>query len=104
MQLLTTHLTLPMAGGLLLIGMMMGILYYLMLWYSLKILLRIKRRGVFLFVSAAVRIFMLIFIALYAAQNEAGRFLLVIAGFIITRIVCLRGVKQHLKNIKGTDA
>lgn len=104
MQILSTTLTWPVAGGLILIGMMTGILYYLMLWQSLKYLPRFKRRGAFLFASAAVRIFMLIFIALYAARDDAGRFLLVIAGFIITRIVCLGAVKRGLKNNVGESS
>lgn len=84
------------------IGVATGIVYYVLLWYSLKLLPKVKQRGLFLFASAAFRIFILILTALYFSHDHAGRFLLIIIGFILTRVVCLNVVKHHLhKNSVG---
>lgn len=82
------------------IGMIAGVLYYLLLWYSLKILPHVKRRGLFLFLSACIRIFMLIFTAVYFANDHAGRFILIIIGFILTRVTCINIIKNQIKNKK----
>lgn len=84
------------------IGMSAGGLYYLLLWHSLKILPRVKRRGMFLFLSAGVRIFMLIFTAVYFANDHAGRFILIIIGFILTRVICINMIKKQIKNKKDS--
>ena len=75
-------------------GAILSLLYFGLLWYSLKLLPKIKKRGLFLFVSAALRLFLFLFLAVYLAQNHAGRFLWIVLGFITTRLILLSFIKN----------
>ena len=75
-------------------GVLLSVLYLGLLWYSLKLLPKIKRRGLFLFASAALRLFLFLFLAVYLAQNHAGRFLWIVIGFITTRLILLSFIKN----------
>lgn len=75
-------------------GALLSVLYLGLLWYSLKLLPKIKRRGLFLFFSAAVRLFLFLFLAVYLAQDHAGRFLWIVIGFITTRLILLSFIKN----------
>ena len=43
-------------------GGILSLIYLELLWYSLKLLPKIKRKGLFLFASAAIRIFLFLFL------------------------------------------
>ena len=75
-------------------GALLSILYLGLLWYSVKLLPKIKKRGLFLFASAVVRLFLFLFLAVYLAQNHAGRFLWIVIGFITTRLILLSFIKN----------
>ena len=75
-------------------GGILSILYLGLLWYSVKLLPKIKKRGLFLFGSATARIFLFLFLAIYLSQNHAGRFLWIVIGFVITRLVLLSFIKN----------
>ena len=75
-------------------GALLSVLYLGLLWYSVKLLPKIKKRGLFLFVSAAIRLFLFLFLAVYLAQNHAGRFLWIVIGFITVRLVLLSFIKN----------
>ena len=78
----------------LIMGTLLSVLYLGLLWYSLKLLPKIKKRGLFLFASAALRLFLFLFLAVYLAQNHAGRFLWIVIGFIVTRLILLSFIKN----------
>ena len=78
----------------LIIGAILSILYLGLLWYSLKLLPKIKKRGLFLFGSAALRLFLFLFLAVYLAKENAGRFLWIVIGFITVRLILLSFIKN----------
>ena len=78
-------------------GGLLSIMYLGLLWNSLKLLPKIKKKGLFLFVSAALRLFLFLFLAVYLAQNHAGRFLWIVLGFITIRLIVLSFVKNKRK-------
>ena len=76
-------------------GGLLSLLYLGLLWYSIKLLPKIiKKRGLFLFASAVVRLFLFLFLAVYLAQNHAGKFLWIVIGFITTRLILLSFIKN----------
>ena len=91
-----TNINLPYSDILtaLLMGSVLSALYLGLLWYSLKLLPKIKKRGLFLFCSAALRLFLFLFLAVYLAKNHAGRFLWIVLGFIATRLILLSFIKN----------
>ena len=78
-------------------GGILSLIYLGLLWYSLKLLPRIKQKGIFLFISAALRLFLFLFLAVWLAQNHAGRFLWIFLGFICVRLVILSKIKNRGK-------
>ena len=76
------------------LGGILSILYLGLLWYSVKLLPKIKKRGLFLFISAALRLFLFLFLAVYLAQNNVGRFLWIVIGFMVTRLILLSFIKN----------
>lgn len=91
-----TNINLPYSSILtsFLIGGILSILYLGLLWYSVKLLSKIKKRGLFLFASATLRLFLFLFFAVYLAQNHAGKFLWIVIGFITTRLILLSFIKN----------
>ena len=80
-----------------LMGGVLSFIYLGLLWYSVKLLPKMKKRGLFLFISAVIRLFFFIFFAIYLSQNHAGRFLWIVIGFITTRLVLLSFIKNKRK-------
>ena len=75
-------------------GGILSLIYLELLWYSLKLLPKIKRKGLFLFASAAIRIFLFLFLAISLSQNHAGRFLWIVIGFVSVRLFLLSRIKN----------
>ncbi|MBR4927222.1 MAG: hypothetical protein IKY98_02730 [Alphaproteobacteria bacterium] len=84
-------------GYALLTGIILGIVYLFLLWQTLLKLPSIKQKGLFLFLSAAIRLTMLIFVALHFSYESGGRFLIIIIGFILTRLVVTKYVKASIQ-------
>lgn len=80
----------------LLIGIALGLIYLAILWKTLLYLPKVKNKGNFLFFSAVVRLFLIIFIALYFSYDNGARFLLIFIGFIITRLIVLKYIKNNV--------
>jgi hypothetical protein len=78
------------------IGIIIGLIYLFLLWQTLLKLPSIKHKGNFLFLSAVVRLALLIFTAIYFSFDSGARFLLIIIGFIIARIITLKYVKNAI--------
>ena len=77
-----------------LMGSVLSVLYLSLLWYSIKVLPKIKMKGLFLFISVLFRLSLFLFFAIYLSQNHVGRFLWIIVGFILTRLVFLSCIKN----------
>ncbi len=77
-------------GICLLIGAIVCVIYMYLLWETVHLLPRVKRKGLFLFISAILRIFLLIFGMLLLSNEHAGRFILIFCGFVIFRLFILR--------------
>lgn len=77
-------------GLCLLIGAIVSVVYMYLLWKTVRLLPRVKRKGLFLFISALLRIFLLIFGMLLLSNDNAGRFILIFCGFVISRLFILR--------------
>lgn len=80
------------------LGGILSILYLGLLWYSVKLLPKIKKRGLFLFLSAVVRLFLFLFLAVYLSQDHVGKFLWIVIGFITMRLVLLSFIKNKKRN------
>ena len=81
----------------LVMGGFLSLIYLGLLWYSLKLLPKIKNRGLFLFISAGLRIFLFLFMAIWLAQNHAGRFLWIVIGFVSVRLILVSRIKNRRK-------
>ncbi|MBO7257805.1 MAG: hypothetical protein J6V11_02570 [Alphaproteobacteria bacterium] len=78
------------------IGIVSGLIYLFLLWQTLLKLPKIKHKGNFLFISAVIRLSLLIFTAIYFSFDNATRFLLIIIGFIIARVITIKYVKNAI--------
>ncbi len=84
--------------GPVLAGAVLGLIYLYLLWQTIQILPRVKHRGAFLFASAVLRLFLLIFAALLVAGDHAGKFLLTILAALVMRRIVLSFVKKDTVN------
>lgn len=81
------------------IGIILGLVYMYLLWKTVMLLPKVEHKGRFLFLSAVVRIFILIFCAIVFSFDEASRFLLIIIGFIIARLLVQQRVKKSIHQL-----
>lgn len=79
------------------VGIILGAIYLFLLWKTLMILPKIKHKGNFLFLSAIVRLAVLIFTALYFSFENGARFLLIFIGFILCRLIIMKYVKASIR-------
>ncbi len=84
-------------GYALITGVILGLIYLFLLWQTLLKLPNVKQKGLFLFLSAAIRLTLLIFVALHFSYENGGRFLIIIIGFILTRLVITKHVKNSIQ-------
>ena len=80
-----------------LIGGTLALVYLFLLWHTISTLSHAKRKNLVLFISAALRIFLLIFVALVFARQNLSHFLIIMCGFLITRMILLKILKPALK-------
>ena len=78
-------------------GIIIGCIYLFLLWQTLLKLPSVKHKGNFLFISAVVRLALLIFTAVYFSFENGARFLLIFIGFILCRIITMRYVKASIR-------
>ncbi len=74
-------------------GAGLGLVYMYLLWKTVQTLPRVKHKGLFLFLSAVLRIFLLIFGAIVLSQDHVGKFLIIICGVWTMRLIVLRFTK-----------
>lgn len=75
-------------------GVILGMVYMYLLWMTVQTLPKVRHKGIFLFISAVLRIFLLIFGAIALSQNHAGRFIIIFCGVISLRLFVLRFTKM----------
>ncbi|MBQ8251360.1 MAG: ATP synthase subunit I [Alphaproteobacteria bacterium] len=93
----TTTISLNDFYTFMLIGAALGVVYLFLLWQTTSTLARAKKKNLVLFISAALRIFLLIFVALVFSGQNLSHFLIIMCGFLLTRIVLLKILKPTLK-------
>ena len=79
-------------------GILIGVAYEYLLWLSIKILPKINQKGLWLLLTTASRLFLLLFTAVVMAQENVARFLWIIFAFLVTRWTII----NFAKNIKRT--
>lgn len=93
----TTTISLNDFYTFMLIGAALSVVYLFLLWQTNSTLARAKKKNLVLFISAALRIFLLIFVALAFSGQNLSHFLIIMCGFLLTRIVLLKILKPTLK-------
>lgn len=78
-------------------GVILALIYLFLLWRTLLYLPKIKNKGSFLFLSGVIRLFLLIFVAMYFSFENGARFILIFVGFFLTRLVVMKYVKRSIE-------
>ena len=79
-------------------GVLLSLAYFSLLWYSLKMLPKVKRKGLFLFVSSLLRFFLFGAVAVLLAKEHHSKLLLMFLAFIITRLFWVHFYKRKEVN------
>ena len=74
-------------------GLFLSLIYLGLLWFTIKSLNKTKHKGMWLFASGVLRISLFLFGAILFSQNNPARFLWIVAGFIITRLLLVSRIK-----------
>ena len=95
-------LTLSDFSQYMIIGFCLALLHLFLLWQTVTILSKTRKKGIVLFLSSVLRIFLLIFIALACSKQNMGHFLIIMCSFFLTRLFLLKlfkpSFKKKLKN------
>ncbi len=75
-------------------GSILSAIYLGILWTSIRLMAKVKHKGLFLFMTAILRLFIFIFGSLVLSQHNAWRFLLIVVGFLVTRLIIVALVKH----------
>ena len=84
------HMSVNEMGIALGIGGLCSVMYLYLLWETVHLLPRVRHKGLFLYLSMVLRIFLLLAVMILLSENKAGRFLLIFCGFVIVRLLILR--------------
>ena len=82
-----------------LLGSILSGLYLGLLWFSIRLMTKVQHKVLFLFLSTVLRLVVFICAALYFSQHNAGRFLCIVSGFLITRLVVVAFVKSTKRRL-----
>ena len=77
------HMSINEMGTALGIGALCALVYLNLLWQTVHLLPRVQHKGLFLFISVVLRIFLLLAVMVLLSDNKAGRFILIFCGFVI---------------------
>lgn len=95
-------LTLSDFSQYMIIGFCLALLHLFLLWQTVTLLSKTRKKGIVLFLSSVLRIFLLIFIALACSKQNMGHFLIIMCSFFLTRLFLLKlfkpSFKKKLKN------
>ena len=78
-------------------GFSLSVIYLALLWLTIKSLSKSKHRVFLLLISAIARLALFLTGAILLSQHQAARFLWIVVGFVITRLLLVGLVKT-----KGT--
>ncbi len=81
----------------LIVGFVLCLIYFYLLWRTMSIVRKSTHPIIILFFSGALRIFLLIFIALLFAEQNMARLLLIFCVFMLTRFLLLKIMKPTFK-------
>lgn len=71
-------------------GVVLSCVYCALLWYSVQKLPKIKHKGLFLFISSALRLILFVVVAFFLAIHHPALLLSMLATFVITRFVIVK--------------
>lgn len=80
----------------LLAGILTGIFYFLSLWWTIKRISVVEKRGLFLFLSALIRLTAFFGVLILVADRNVLKMLIFFIGFMAARIVTIRYKKKQL--------
>lgn len=80
-----------------LIGCLLAFLHLFLLWQTVTLLSKSRKKGVIRFLSSVLRIFLFIFIALACSKQNMGYFLIIMCSFFLTRMFLLKLFKPSFK-------
>ncbi len=83
-------------------GVILGVVYYYLLWKTLDIIKKSKKPQIILFISDTLRIFLLIMVALLICEKNPAKFLLIFCIFFLTRYLLFKISKPTLKKQMAT--
>ncbi len=78
-------------------GVVLGLVYYYLLWKTLDIIKKSKKPQVVLFISDTLRIFLLIMVTLLICEKNPAKFLLIFCVFFLTRYLLFKISNPKLK-------
>ena len=84
------NMTLHEMGLALLEGGICAAVYLYLLWKTVRLLPSVKRKGLFLFISMVLRLFLLLAVMLLLSEKKPGPLLVIFCGFVIVRLFVLR--------------
>ncbi len=79
----------------LLCGVLLSLVYFSLLWYSLKVLPNMKRKGLFLFVTSLIRLVIFLVVAILLAKDGHMKLIWMFLAFIVTRLCLVKFLKNR---------
>jgi F1F0 ATPase subunit 2 len=79
----------------LLCGILLSLVYFSLLWYSLKVLPNMKRKGLFLFVTSLIRLVIFLTVAILLAKDGHMKLIWMVLAFIVTRLCLVKFLKNR---------
>ena len=83
----------PQIVACLVYGLLLSLIYLGLLWLTIKSLPQKRHKGLWLYISGVLRLVLFLSGAILFSQNSPARFLWIIAGFIITRLIFVGFIK-----------
>ena len=74
-------------------GVVLNIVYLTLLWLTIKFLPHTQHKGLCLFGSVILRLALFLGLAIWFSQQSPARFLWIVIGFVITRLVVVGLIK-----------
>lgn len=74
-------------------GFILSLLYLGLLWFTIKFLTKTKHKGLWLFASGILRLALFLIGAILFSYHNPARFLWIVVGFILTRLVLVSFIK-----------
>ena len=76
-------------------GVILSLIYLGLLWLTLKHLPHTQHKGMWLFVSAVIRLALFLYLSVLLSQHNPFTFLLIVVGFVIARLCLVGRIKSR---------